>query len=56
MVRGKSANPNLALLERRGALRTLRAFDAKAPAKPHPRIEAQSADDFRKTIVRRVRT
>ena len=60
--RPKPSNPNIALLQRRGALRTLRAFDVadaerlSAKTETHPRIEAQSADELRQTIVRRVRT
>ena len=61
----KFRNPNIALLERRRALRTLHAFDvadaARAgKAETQPRVEAQSEDepigDFRQTIFRRLRT
>ena len=57
----KLRNPNIALLERRGALRTLHAFGvadaerAKADGENQPRVEAQSADepigDFRKAVI-----
>jgi hypothetical protein len=58
-------NPNIALLERRRALKILHALDVAdagvTTAKPEtsPRIEAQSADDdreFRQAILRRLRT
>jgi hypothetical protein len=52
----KRRNPNIELFERRDALRTLHALNvADAGKEKHPRIEAQSVDDFDQAIIRRLR-